>query len=183
MNPDATADRWYRVDADDRIVEVDPDWDQFAEANGGHTATSAHVLGQPLSDFLSGDVTRMFLAAALEATRLTGLPRTLAYRCDAPGMRRSLEMTVQPLPEGEVLVQHRLLSATPKASATTFRYGQPPRAAWYRCSQCLRLRAANAATAWQPPEQLDLPPAARSVVVADTVCADCLHAAATVAAP
>jgi hypothetical protein len=169
MNGDSvSADRWYRVDAGGTIVDVDPDWDRFALANGGERATRHCVLGRPLSDFLTGDITRMYLDAALDAARMTGQPRVLAYRCDSPWQRRWLEMTLQPLPGGDVQVGHRLMRTEPRNSATRVRYVPPARTSWYRCSQCLRLLAGAKPTPDDDTASHD------QLAVADTVCDRCL---------
>jgi hypothetical protein len=161
--------RWYRIDAAGRIVDVDPDWDRFALSNGGERATRAHVLGRPLADFLTGDITRMYLETALEAARLTGKPRTLPYRCDAPQRRRALEMTLEPLPGGDIIVRHRLLHSEARPPrGPALRYGPPQQAACYRCSQCLRLLAGTPARGAGPAS------GSADLVVADTVCGRCL---------
>lgn len=176
---DDAADRWYRVDMAGTIIDVDPNWDRFAAANGGERAARAQVLGRPLKNFLTGDVTRMYLDAALDAARMTGQPRVLAYRCDSPSQRRWLEMTLEPLAGGDVRVAHRLVRTEPRNDPTRYHYDTPARTTWYRCSQCLRLLAGAS-------RRQDAAPATHHrLAVADTVCNRCLAAAqrALAAAP
>jgi hypothetical protein len=179
-----TVAAWYRLDADDRLVAVDPAWDNFARANEGGAACAALVLGRPLRDFLSGDATRMFLESALQAARLTGRARTLPYRCDAPGRQRELEMVITPQPDGGALVEHRLLATRERPPTARFRTTSAaapadagPLGHWRRCSQCLRVqgpgpdRAWHGAARWARTEPAAA--AGRSVPVVDTVCHDC----------
>lgn len=141
----ASTAAWYRLDAQDRIVAVDPSWDEFALANAGVGACASRVIGRPLLDFVLGDPTRMLLEAGLMATRMTGRPRSIAYRCDAPDLRRDLVMTLTPTPDGGVLVEHHLTSAQPRALAVHVQpSGHPTASGWWRCSQCQRLSAPGA---------------------------------------
>lgn len=105
--------RWYRLDARNVVLAVDPYWDQFALANGGESACSARVIGRPLRDFIQGDTCHMFIDALIEAVRLTGRPRRVPYRCDAPAVVRQFELVITPMDEGELLFEHRLLYSRP----------------------------------------------------------------------
>ena len=132
---------FYVIDANNRLVDVDRDWDSFLSHNGGAAhAASQQVLGQPLDQFLAGDATKMFVRAALDAARLLGQTRALPYRCDSPSERRQFEMVISPVGNGHVKVEHRLLSS----QARTTRPSAPaqPTALW-RCSQCLAVRHAG----------------------------------------
>lgn len=126
---------FYRVDAGDRIVALSPDWDDHALANGGEGAVSALLLGRPLLDFLAGDTTRMFVAAAVQAVRRVGQTRELPYRCDTPTERCHYRMLLTPEPDGCVLVSHELLSSVPRAPLPL----RSSRVGW-RCSLCSSVR-------------------------------------------
>ena len=166
-----SAPRWYELDAHDRLIAVDPDWDDFALANDGDEAKSAQVLGRPLRDFLTDDATHMFVDALLQATRLTKRARTVSYRCDGPGRMRRYQMTATPLANGHVRVDHELQCAEARAPAPRYRFA--PAAAWWRCSQCLALREPG--MPWIPADLL--PPhmlAMSEREVRYGVCGDCL---------
>jgi hypothetical protein len=172
---------WYLLDRADRIVAVSPDWDQAADAGQGrHGALRAGVLGQPLRRFIGGDSTVMFMATALQATRLTGRPRELPYRCDTPTMVRGMLMRLVPLPNDGLRVEHRLLSCQPRSQALHVRTrpllrpstGAPlsdASPAWLRCSLCLRLKAPGQAD-WLPPESVR---ADQALAVRHVVCQRC----------
>lgn len=141
---------FYRVDREDRIVAVSEDWDAFAYANGGAGALGSRVLGRRLNDFLAGDTTRMYVAAAIQAARVLGRPRTLPYRCDSPHERRRFQMTLTPGADGTVTVSHALLDCVPRSPKPALA------AAGWRCSQCLAVRV-EGGTEWldtAPPRAL-----------------------------
>jgi hypothetical protein len=133
----ASATRWYELDVDDRLVACDPQWDVFADHNEGAAARAGQVVGRRLRDFLTDDATLMFVESVLQAARLTGRPRSVAYRCDAPELARRFRMTVVPLAHGHVRVEHELLGSQPRAAGVWFRYAAG--SSWLRCSQCLAL--------------------------------------------
>lgn len=182
---DAAVASWYLLDAQDRIEAVSPDWDRFALRNNGAGALAAQVLGRPLQDFLSGDATRMFLAAAIEAARITGRPRALPYRCDAPDRQRQLEMVLRPLEQQRVRVEHRLLHSRERPRSLFQKVlgperhtaDQHPRAVlrpWRRCSQCQTLcDPLLAAPHWRPAHALQARLAPPPLLVRDEVCPDC----------
>lgn len=157
---------FYVVDAANRVVEVDLDWDEFLLHNGG-TAQSARdqVLGRALEGFMAGDSTRMFVRVALDAARLKGLTRVLPYRCDSPTERRHFEMIVSPAGAGHVRVDHRLLRADVRPTPGRPWVGRTT--ARWRCSQCLAVRQAGS------PMWVGADRAAPGGPVAEDVCPDC----------
>lgn len=162
------------MDRQDCLCALSEDWDALlAEGGGDPSCRRARILGRPLRDFIAGDSTRMFLDAALEATRLTGRPRRLPYRCDTPTLARRMQMCLQPLADGRVRVTHLLLAQQPLPRPLAFRAAtQAP--ARLRCSLCLRLR--STAGHWQDP--VSAPPDPAPLAVRYTLCPDCCGAAA-----
>jgi hypothetical protein len=130
----------YTVDLSNRIIDVGDDWDASLELGGGTaSAMRAKVVGRPLEDFMAGDATKMFVRAALEATRLRGETRVLPYRCDCPSERRRFDMVISPLGQGLVRVEHRLVFAQARPPTRSTRPVARARGGW-RCSQCLAVR-------------------------------------------
>lgn len=153
---DASTDNasWYLLDGQDCLVDVCPEWDRVALAGQArnHVLRSA-VIGRPLASFITGDISRMMLDAALQATRLTGRTRCLPYRCDTPDRVRYMEMALQPQPQGFVRVEHRVLSAMPRQGVLAFSAAAVDwKPSLWRCSLCLRLRPAGTTT-WLPSEE------------------------------
>jgi hypothetical protein len=131
----------YVVDASNRVVDVDDEWDTAAAgANGGARALRAQIVGQPLESFLAGDATKMFVRAALDAARLLRQTQVLPYRCDSPTQRRRFEMVISPLPDGAVHVAHRLVLAETRPPRAEQPKAQVHALAGWRCSQCMAVR-------------------------------------------
>lgn len=165
-----TTASWYLLDAADRIIDVSPDWDDAAaQGRGEASAFRASVVGQPLRRFLLGDTTRMFLASALQAARLIGVPRQLDYRCDTPDQARKMTMRLVPLSDGQVRVEHQVVQSWARKVPLRFEghvHALAP--GWGRCSVCLWLRSPDGH--WQDPEGQQL---AWPLAVDYTVCPRC----------
>jgi hypothetical protein len=128
----------YTVDASNRIIAVDDEWDTAAVSSVSGGPVAATIVGRPLDEFLVGDATKMFVRSALDAARLLGETRVLPYRCDSPAERRLYEMLISPLNDGLVKVEHRLVSSEARPLRRSV---SPPRArTGWRCSQCLAVR-------------------------------------------
>ncbi len=92
----------YRIDGQDRFVDVDEDWLHFALENGArHLARREAVLGRPLWDFVTGKETRHLYDLMLSKVRM-GHTLQIPFRCDSPGCRRFMEMRMSPEAQGGV---------------------------------------------------------------------------------
>lgn len=103
----------YRVDAQDRLVFVNDEWDRFAAANAGQACLSAKVLGRPLWDFVSDRTTRLLYGNLLAKVRAGGSVR-FPFRCDSPDCRRFLEMAAVPAGRGAVEFTVRTAALEPR---------------------------------------------------------------------
>jgi hypothetical protein len=81
----------YRIDDHDVIVETGGGWDAFAAENG----TLHDVAGASLWDSVSGTDVRAIWGLLLGRVR-SGRSLSFQYRCDAPGMRRLMQMELSP---------------------------------------------------------------------------------------
>lgn len=102
-------DTFYRVDANDRIVEVGGAWDQFALENDGDDAVADAVVGTSIWSNVTGDATRMYLEAVLTRTRLETNPIKIDYFCNSPKLQRKTRMELSSQPDGSVLSKHSIL--------------------------------------------------------------------------
>lgn len=160
----------YRLDAGDRIVEVGGAWDRFACENGAEDLAGEQVIGLPLRSFIAGDVTRMFIDTLLARVRLTGRPAVVPYRCDSPGLKRFMEMSLT-LEGRSLLAEHRLVGEQPLPRPLTFRTATAGGRWVRRCSMCNRVATRDGAPLVEPE---CLPEAAATVCeVIYGVCAEC----------
>lgn len=136
-----TSELAYQIDAADVIVEVSPAWDEFARAAAAPLASAAQVLGRPLWEFIADTTSRQLYAQLLRAVRDGGVAR-FALRCDGPGCRRKLEMTITAVTADRVEFRTRELSVEPRPDQPLFDPASPHDGRMLRaCSWCNRLDA------------------------------------------
>ena len=83
----------YEIDADDRIVFCNPEWDVFALANGGDDIVCRSIEGKVLWDYVA-DPSSADLYRRLVAQVRNGRTVRFRLRCDSPEMFRLLEMRI-----------------------------------------------------------------------------------------
>jgi len=142
----------FTLNANDEIITVGHDWDQFALENGAPELTGQQIMGQPLLDFVTGKVTRQFVLALLHLVRYQQQSIHLHYRCDSANIRRFMLMSVSPQDSGNVHFLHKLLGTEPRQRtvyiATAIQRGQNTTV---RCSMCNLVKSKQA---WVEPDQL-----------------------------
>lgn len=98
----------YRVDAAGIIVAVNEEWDRFAAENDAPELLGSRVIGRRMSDFISGADTQLVFELLKDmATQVR--PISIPFRCDDPGSRRTMEMSVTAVPGGEVEFRTRIV--------------------------------------------------------------------------
>lgn len=143
MAPMCDDDLFFRLDQNNRIMEVGGSWDRVAKENGAPELVSARIRGQSLFAHVLGQPTRDFVWTALDAARKLRRPITQIYRCDSPGLKRFMEMTIALEPAGGLHLRHRQISAEPLATRVQFqavRAGVRQAPLTIRCSCCNRLK-------------------------------------------
>lgn len=130
-------------------MEVNEAWDRFALANEGEAALGEKVVGTPLFEHVTSDATRFLIDAMLQCVRASGESLTRPYRCDSPGIRRTLDMTLVPERGSCVSMEHRVRSIERVEPAMRFRSVEEWSGALKRCSLCNRIRVAGA---WSEPD-------------------------------
>lgn len=109
----ASGDVVYRIDAKDRIVFVNPEWDRFALENGGAPLVSANVVGRSLWSFLTDPTAEEVGRLLLDAAR-GGRVFHLDFRCDAPDRVRRQRLHLTRLGD-EVELRTETLSTFPRS--------------------------------------------------------------------
>jgi hypothetical protein len=94
---DGLEQREYRVDASGLVTSVDEGWDAFARANGGRQRVfRADIIGRPLVDLITGSTLKHLWETLMMYARERRQVIVVPFRCDAPEMRRSMQMRVEP---------------------------------------------------------------------------------------
>jgi hypothetical protein len=103
----------YKIDAHDRIIYVNQDWVNFAEANQA-SDLSRTVLGSFLWNHLHGPEITHIYEMLLHRLRHENRSVTFPFRCDSPGIRRFLQMMMRPQRDDEVEFVCTLLREQPR---------------------------------------------------------------------
>ena len=90
----------YEIDAEDTIVAV-----------GGAWEGPPDVVGDSLWEYVHGDDVRAIWELLLRRARGGEAPLLVPCRCDAPGVRRLMQMELAPLPGGGVAFRSRQVYA------------------------------------------------------------------------
>lgn len=130
----------HRIDADDRIVHANAGWWEFAKENGAHDLTPEKVLGRSVYDFIDGDSTKAVLRLIIERARGGRTPHPIPYRCDAPALRRFMEMRVRQALNGEIEFINRVIRFEIDPSLPPSAHFSEPPDFLRVCSWCKKVR-------------------------------------------
>lgn len=155
-NTDSGYSICYWLDISDVIVDIGPGWEEFARENNAPELDVRKVIGRNVIDFVSGDVTRMYVRTILQSARLMRRPMVRPYRCDSPDQRRFMEMRLTMEDSGLLCWEHRMVRAEQLQRRMDFRPAAGLHAAKcvVRCSMCNRLKSP---AGWAEPDQGEMP--------------------------
>lgn len=130
----------YRIDRDDRIVAVNDAWTVFAGANAGDGLLPPSVLGTSLFAAISDASTREIYRLLLRRARNDGAPLRFRFRCDAPHVRRLLEMTVSGFADNVVEFSTLLIASETRSALSLIDPAQARSDTLLRiCAWCTRV--------------------------------------------
>jgi hypothetical protein len=82
----------YRIDSNNRIIEMDENWDRFALANDSPHLVRDRIVRKPLFELISDPLSRHLYQLLIERIKHTGKPISFNFRCDSPDRRRYMRM-------------------------------------------------------------------------------------------
>jgi hypothetical protein len=127
----------YELDGDNNIVAVNPVWHDFAVANNAAELCLDQVIGKPLMQFVSGNITKQFWQTLLDKARRANTPLQLDYRCDSPALRRFMRIKLYRGDNETLYVDSAMLRAEPRPVSIHFKRAQQRGAETkVRCSFC-----------------------------------------------
>jgi hypothetical protein len=97
------------IDDQDRLVQVDPGFYRFAEESGWTESDAS--LGRVLWDFVAGEELRSLQRMLLRRIRSEGISVELPFRCDAPALRREMNIRIAPSSAGLLVLFDAYLRA------------------------------------------------------------------------
>lgn len=83
----------YRVNSKDEFIFFNKEWARFAIANDGAELLPEKILNRTLWEFITGDITAGLYKEIIRRVRM-GHVAHFNFRCDSPGFRRFMEMTI-----------------------------------------------------------------------------------------
>ncbi len=141
----------YRITSRDEIIFINDEWFQFALANNGSSLTRENVLYRSLCDFISDDKVKYLYQEILRRVN-AGHSLKFNLRCDAPDIRRLIEMEITPQKDGEVQFDSRTIWIQSRMPAIIFKNNTPPTDnLLIVCSWCNKIETEDGN--WQEVEQ------------------------------
>lgn len=168
----------YAIDAEDRICFVDEGWRRFAQANDGEELVGPSTLGRSIWDGISDPTTRALYQQIVARVR-QGRSARFTLRCDGPGCRRLLEMTISLAPDGSVLFETQALRVTEREPVDLLSRRATRSTTLLRaCAWCNRIDAGFGTDDWvdveEAVERLRLFEAEQMPRVTHGICGSCL---------
>lgn len=141
----------YRIDADNRLTQVNEAWSEFARRNHGDALMPEQVVGHNLLDTIANITVRELYLRMIQLAR-SGQTVRFHYRCDAPDRRRTFEMIIRPLAAGAVEFESTLTHEEPRPSLALLELGRPRDERLLQiCSWCQKVELDDGR--WVPVEQ------------------------------
>jgi hypothetical protein len=138
----------YRIDKNDIIMSVSDNWQSFAIKNlCADTCSPARVVGSSLWIFISDRETRHLYEIILKRVRERRKPARLRFRCDAPNIRRFLELSVLPLKDEAVEFRSQIIRTETREPVSLLKNDiKRTEELICICSMCKKIAISN--TAW-----------------------------------
>jgi len=170
----------YRVDSEDKVVEVSPNWTEFARTNDApESCLPGGIVERSLWDFIADKETKELYRLLIERVRRTGKSAEVRFRCDAPECRRFMEITLD-RKEGEVVeFTSRIVRVEPRDAVPLLDVRQVRSEEFLTiCSYCKRIWVGD--EGWLEAEEaiqrLNLFQSSRLPQLTHGVCTDCYEA-------
>jgi len=93
-------DAIYRIGPDDSLVFVNDEWDALATDNDSPRLTRDPILRKSIWEYIRDPDTVHIFRLLQARVRERNVALKLPFRCDAPRLRRFMEMILAPRPKG-----------------------------------------------------------------------------------
>lgn len=93
----------YRINQEDIIYSIEGPWDDFASKNDGIPENiSSNILGNVIWKYIRDFETKHIYKLLLDHVRLFKKEITIPIRCDAPHLKRYIDLTIKPISENKI---------------------------------------------------------------------------------
>lgn len=132
----------YRIDADNVVVDVSDNWEEFASDNGAESCMPDDVIGAPLESFIADGETWNLFEIVIGNVRRRNRTVEFRVRCDAPDERRFCELRIAPTDGDELEFTSRILRTEERKPVRALSPGEADDEARILkiCSICQRAR-------------------------------------------
>lgn len=132
----------YSIDAADQITSVSAEWHAFASENGAPGLVSHNVIGRNIFQFITAEEVKHLYTLVFEQVRRHGRSLSLRFRCDAPEVRRHMELNISLLRGDALRFTTRLLSAESREAIPMFdSYSSNSNRILVLCSWCKKVQS------------------------------------------
>jgi len=98
----------YRIDQDDRLVDVNDNWRKLATANQTRELANPAILYRPIWDFIVDFETRAIYELLFAKVRISKSSVDFPFRCDTPSMRQFMRMEIHPQTHDAIMLISRV---------------------------------------------------------------------------
>ncbi len=134
-----------KIDCLDKIIWVNDHWLDFARENGAPKLAESSLIGQSLWKHISDISTTHLYQTLVTKSRQELLFFTIPYRCDAPDLRRFMEMDIVPDVDGNISFESVVLKLEPRAPVRLLDPTiERSESFLYMCSYCKKLQVDKA---------------------------------------
>jgi len=141
----------FLLDRDLQFVDCSPAWDTFAAANGGRGISRREMQGRNILEFIP-DVLRQFYEHRYRLARHTEIFDDFDYHCSSPEKIRLFRMSLRPVEEKLLVVNHLVLEEDCELRAPlTVREREEYVSAGHLlvlCANCRKAKRRNSPQAW-----------------------------------
>ena len=112
----------YILNSDQIIVSVCDNWNKFAIENGAEMLISKNVIGTSIWDYIKGETTRMWFDTLLQFVSIKKEKIERPYRCDSPGIKRFMNLSVSFEGNGLIKLEHIIVKTEPMNEPVFMQY-------------------------------------------------------------
>lgn len=135
----------YTIDRHDVITTYSKNFVQFAISNGWTLRSpEREIIGRNVFDFIEGYETKHIYKILFDLVRQGKRIGPIPFRCDAPGLRRFLELCLDPMPDSAIKITTKLLREEPRTPVKALMKDLERSQKLIRmCSMCKKIEAGD----------------------------------------
>lgn len=132
----------YAIDHMDRIISLSSNWLSFAVLNSAEESCHPdRIINKPIWTFIDGKETAHLYEICIANVRLHKKTIVFPFRCDAPDLRRYLELEISSLPRNHIEFSSRIIREEPRDDLKLLQCDSPRSTDFITiCSMCKKIK-------------------------------------------